>query len=445
MKRNLILTLVLIILVALTWWFQERGGKIDEQEQAKQELIFDPKEYGGLISIHFADVDLFAQGESFLVGEDRIPANPYKIEELFSAFNGLSVIRRLSQEEAKAVNTALAFDEESAIKISFKTVKKEVDFMIGSKLATHSSRFYGRLGPTILILEDRRPLLEAYNPEDEGEIKHHRLQDMFSINPEFFYDTRLFTSPVSIVTAKFDHPRIQTSLKVNLKTKKTNPTAMNGIGYDLVEFDRWKMTLQNIEAKTIYPGYDTKLLKSMRAGLKLTSESGDQIDLTLFSGYGSLPGDFVISSQSPYLFELADNQAGIFFQNVQDFWDIRFVQHKSNLEVSLVSQQQNISLKMLPGQVFNIEMEPSLKLEPRRDRLAVLYSLLTSRARYITDIIDLSYKEHFVIKADKRTVVFGEVPSEWVIVDSANKLAYYYSKNDYPDLPSELSQYFGSN
>ncbi len=445
MKRNLILTFVLITLVALTWWFQERGGEVDKQEQAKRELIFDPKEFGGLISIHFADVDLYPKDENFFVGKSRIPANPYKIQEMFEALNGLSVIRRLSEEEARSVNTNLAFDDESIIKIYFKTVKKDVNFLIGSKLATHSARFYGRLGSTILILEDRRPLLQAYNPEDEGELKHHRLHDMFTINPEFFYDTRLFTEPVSIARATIDNPRVRSSLKVNLKTKKTEPVPMSGLGYDLAEFDRWKTTLEGLEAKTIFPTFDLKLLKSMRAGLKLTTVDGEKVELTLFSGYGSLPGDFVISNQSNFLFELADNQAGIFFQNVQDFWDIRFIQHKANLDVSLSNQELTVALNLQPDQVFNVEIDPSHKLEPRRDRLAVFYSLLTSRPRYITDLIDLTYKEHFVIKADNRTVVFGEVPNQWVLVDSANKLAYYYNKHDYPDLPSDLSQYFGSN
>jgi len=445
MKRNLILTLVLILLVALTWWFQERGGEVEKQEQAKQELIFDPKEFGGLISIHFADVDLYPKGEDFFVGENRIPANPYKIQEMFEALNGLSVIRRLSDEEARTVNTNLAFEQESLIKIYFKTVKKDVNFLIGSKLATHSSRFYGRLGSTILVLEDRRPLFQAYNPEEEGELKHHRLHDMFTIHPEFFYDTRIFTEPVSIARAAIDNPRVRSSLKVNFKTKKTEPTPMNGLGYDLVEFDRWKTTLEGLEAKTIFPTFDLKLLKSMRAGLKITTADGEKVELTLFSGYGSLPGDFVISNQSKFLFELADNQAGIFFQNVQDFWDIRFIQHKSNLDMSLSGEKMTVALRIDPAQVFNVEINTSYKLEPRRDRLEVLYSLLTSRPRYITDLIDLSYKEHFVIKADKRTVVFGEVPNQWLLVDSANKLAYYYNKHDYPDLASDLSQYFGQN
>tara|TARA_R110002049_G_scaffold219962_1_gene391599 strand:- start:246 stop:1583 length:1338 start_codon:yes stop_codon:yes gene_type:complete len=444
MKRNLFLLVILSALISITWWFQERGGEIDRAEQEKKELIFDPKEFGGLVSMHFGDVDLYAQDDKFLVGDERIAANPFKIEEMFEALNSLAVVRKLSEKEAQALNANLAFRSQSPIKIFFKTMKRDINFLIGSKLATHSSRFYGKLGDTVLILEDRRPLLEAYNPDDEGDLKQERLRSIFTINPEFFYDTRVFINPIKVAKATFDNPRVRKSVITDFVKKSTTPKPIAGLGYDLEEFNRWASTFEALEAHHIFPKYDAKLLKDLRAQVKVIDAQGSKIDLSLFSGYGSLPGDFVISSESHYLFELGHNHAGIFFQNVQDFWDISFLKPSESLSLFFKSEEKQIELKVLPGQQFEVEMISPLDLEPRRDRLAVFYSLLMTRARYVTDLIDLDYKQHFVLKADKRTVVFGEVPSQWVIVDSVNKLAYYYNKHDFPDLPSELDQYFGS-
>ncbi len=444
MKRNLSLLTILILLLTLTWWFQERGGEIEKIEQTKNEMIFDPKDYGGLISMHFGDVDLYAQGDNFLVGEERIPANVHKIEEMFSALNGLAVVRRLSEQETKNLKTSLAFETKSQIKIFFKTQKSDVNFLLGSMLATHSARFYGRMGETVLILEDRRPLMQVYNPEDEGRLKQERLRNIFTINPEFFYDTRLFINPTKIGKVQFDNPRVRKSLKVNFISKVTDPKPLAGIGYDLEEFERWSSSLVELEAHTIFPKYDPKLLKNFRAQLKISDLNSKKIDLSLFSGYGSLPGDFVISSESNYLYELGDNHAGIFFQNVQDFWDIRFLKPTKSLKILFKTSDKKIEVNIISDQQFEVEMLQPKELEPRRDRLAVFFSILMTRARYVTDLVDLDYKEHFMFKADKRTAVFGEVPNQWVIVDSASKLAYYYNKHDFPDLPSELEQYFGS-
>lgn len=441
MKHNLALTTILAALLFFTWLYQEKAGENHRVELAHQELIFDPSEQGGLISLSFNNVVLYKRNESFTVGEKAIPANPIRVSEVFQTLSGLAVIRKLSEPEAVTLDMKLAFPEKSLITVNFKTAEGDTPLVIGSRLATNSSRFYASLGKNVMILEDRRPLPMAYQQEDEGELKQKRLETTFSLPEDFFFDTRLFRMPYKISSASFDNP-LSRSFAADFMKRKTMPVPMSGLAYDIGEFDAWKDAIELLEAAKLFPSYDPSLLLKLRAQLKLIDMNGEKVELSLFSGYGSLNGDFVISSHSPYLYELGDNHSGIFFQTLQDFWQLQFIPPEGPLELLLSSGEKKYQIKMQPGQVFEVEV-PDEKIEPRRDRLAVLYSLLTGRAHYVSDLSDLEITECFALKLKSRNAVFAENKMEWLLIDSVNELAYRYQKRDFPDLPAKLDEYFG--
>tara|TARA_R110000868_G_scaffold304021_4_gene564522 strand:+ start:6246 stop:7580 length:1335 start_codon:yes stop_codon:yes gene_type:complete len=442
MKRNLILFVVLTALLTITWLINEKGGDDHRHELAKAEMVFDPKTEGGLLSLSFEQTTLYLNGDKFFVGEKRIPANPFKVEELFSTLDSLAAVRKLSEEETRSLDMNLAFPKDRTIDINFRTSKGITLFQIGAPIETSPGKFYAMLGNQVLIVHDRKPLLMAYAKEDEADIKYKRLQAIFSIPPDFFYDTRLFKDELAITAASFDNPKAK-PYSVDFLKQQTRPLTYPSIAYDQREMKAWLQTLLKLEAGSIIPDYNPKLLKKLRAQIKLKSKDGKSVELSLFSGYGSLKGDFVISSLSPYLFELADNQAGLFFQNLQDFWSLSLNLPSEKLPLIFSAGANTISATLVSGKIFEVEVADE-NLSPKRQFLAVLYNLLTGRARYISDLIDLKYKANFVIKYANRSFVFATSADEWLIIDSANKLAYHYLKRDYPDLPANLDNYFGS-
>ncbi len=442
MKRNLILLAVLIALLSVTWLINERGEENHRHEIAQDEMVFDPKQQGGLQSLSFGKTTLHLKGESFFVGEKKVPANPYKVEELFATLDALAAIRKLSKDEVAGLDLQLAFPQDQIITISFKTSKGITPFIIGAPLITSPGRFYARLGDQVMIVHDRKPLPMAYEQDNEADLKYRRLQTIFSIAPDFFYDTRLFKEPVTIISANFDNPRFK-NFSVDFTKMITQPKSYSSLGYDQKEFDAWSRTLISLEAATVLPDYDPKLLKKLRAQLKIKTQDSKTVELSLFSGYGSLKGDFVISSLSPYLFELADNQAGLFFQSLQDFWNLTLNLPSDQLPLVLSSAASKVELTLKSGNVFEVDLNDQ-SISPKRQYLAVLFNLLTGRARYVSDLVDLKYKESFIIKYGNRSFLFASAVDEWLLIDSANKLAYHYLRRDYPDLPEKLEDYFGS-
>lgn len=446
MKRNLSLLGILIFLLLCTWWFQERGSEIEQFEREEAMRIFNPEEQGGLLGLSFDKVKFTydEKVDAFYIGEEKILAHPVRMQEVFDALDGLALMRVLDQEEVKALSENLAFPE-SSNKITFTTAKGNTDFVIGARLATDANRFYGRLANKVIVLEDQRPLDVAYQDEDEGNLKEQRLRTLFSLAPDFFYDTRLFADDFHVVQAAFDNHLVR-PFEVMFENKITSPKPEFGIGYDLNEFEVWRSALEGLEAQTLYPSYKKESLKKYRGQLRLKDADNKSIELSLFGEYGPLKGDFVISSDNSYLYELGDNSAGIFFQNVQDFWDISLLKLSGEFELRMSDGNAKYQIDLIPGNVFNVRVKNSNK-EARRDRFAVFHAMLTGRASYVSSIEDVKsagFKALFNLQVGPRALSFGTIAQEWVIIDEANTVAYHYKLRDYPDLPTRLDEFFGT-
>lgn len=445
MKRNLTLFGVLILLLGITWWFQERGAEIEKATTLERELIFNPEAEGGLQKLSFGSVDIYIDGEKYYVGQQRISANNVRVAEIFATLQGLAVIRSLSEEEATALDQQLAFPSEQTLRIDFTTPKGVTTFVIGAPIKTSEARFYGKISDKLIIIEDRRPLMEAYQQESESDLRLRRLQTLFStLKEDFFYDTHLFREQFTIAYAAFDN-RFARPYEVDLLKRTTNPAPPRAIAYDLGEFDTWRETLELMEAATLHTAYNEKSLDNFRAQLKLKDAQGKTVELSLFGKYGPLTGDFVISSNSDYLFELGENHAGVFFQNVQDFWQISALAREESMQLKLSDSKASYDLTLKADRVFDVSVK-NASVDPRRDRLAVLYNLLTGRAAYISELAEakaLGLESKIIVEASGKTLEFAGSVQEWVIVDRANSVAYHYRKRDFPDLPSELADYFG--
>ena len=432
-------------MLAITWWFQERGAEVEKASTMERELIFNPEKEGGLIKLSFGSVDVHIQGENYFIGEQKILADNIRVAEVFAALEGLAVIRALTTEEITVLDQELAFPNNSQLKIDFTTPKGVTSFIIGAAIKTSNGRFYGKIGDKFIILEDRRPLMEAYQQDNENDLRARRLETLFStLKEDFFYDTHLFREQPRLVYAAFDN-RFARPYEVDLSKRTTNPAPPAGIAYDLGEFDAWKDTLELMEAATLHTSYNEKSLDKFRGQIKVKDVDGKKIELSLFGKYGPLEGDFVISSDSTYLFELGENHAGVFFQNVQDFWQIHAIAREEAMQLKLSSGKENYNLNIKAGRVFEVEVQNS-KVEPRRDRIAVFYNLLTGRAAYISELAEakaVGLDTKIIVQASGKTLEFASSTQEWVIVDRANSVAYHYRKRDFPDLPSELADYFG--
>src|SRR5690606_7427278 len=144
--------------------------------------------------------------------------------------------------------------------------------------------------------------------------------------------------------------------------KETVPPPATTIGYDMNEFEAWRSAVESLEAKTLYANFKEDSLKNYRGQLRIQNQNNETIELSLFGEYGPLKGDFVISSRNSYLYDLDHNHAGIFFQNVQDFWNlIPLGEEEGELSLSLSNGKERFDLILIPGNVFNVRVKNSEK------------------------------------------------------------------------------------
>lgn len=443
MKRNLRLLGILALLLTITWWLQERRIEIDAAKTSEREAIYNPKTLGQVKLIEFGDVKISFDSDSAYVGEQKILADTMRVNEVFAALDGLAAVRFLEPEEAQALDESFAFPPNETSTIRLVSEKGETIFKLGAKLSMTPAQFYGKINDTYVILHDRRPLAEAYQAGEESDLKEQRLRTTFTLSEPFFYDHKIFKKTMIFHQASLDNNLVK-PFKIDLKAMRTKPVPYAGLGYDEAEFERWYFALQSLRAEVLHIRYDPKKLKKYRAGIDLIDDKNQSYTLSLFGRYGSLEGDFLISSLDQHLYELTDNDAGVFFQNVQDFWQINLLPNNQVMELDLSDGTINVSLEIFNQERFEVNVKDE-KLEPRRDRLAVLHAMLTTRARYVSEGASSELDALFAMKSMGRSFSFAEREQEWLVIDQANALTYHYLKRDFPDLPAKLADYFGKN
>ena len=441
MKKNLKLLGILALLLTITWWLQERSIEIDAAKTSEREAIYNPKTLGQVKLIEFNDVKISFDSESAYVGEQKILADTMRVNEVFAALDGLAAVRFLEAEEAQALDEAYAFPPNETSTVRLVSEKGETIFKLGAKLSMSPAQFYGKINNTYVILHDRRPLTEAYQAGEESDLKEQRLRTTFTLSEPFFYDHKIFKKTIIFHQANLDNNLVK-AFEIDLKSMRTKPVPYSGLAYDEAEFERWYFALQSLRAEVLHLRYDPKKLKKYRGAINLVDDKNQSYTLSLFGNYGSLEGDFLISSLDQYLYELADNGAGVFFQNVQDFWQLNLLPNEPVMTLDLSDGVINVSLQILNQERFDVSVKDQ-KLEPRRDRLAVLHAMLTTRARYVSEGLSGDVDALFAMNCMGRSFSFAEREQEWLVIDQANALTYHYLKRDFPDLPAKLADYFG--
>lgn len=329
-NKNLVLFLVLILAIAITYWFEERGTINAEKAESKRTEILSASELGELKGVKGIKIDFIKEGENYYARENHLLLARARLDEFFKILGGIKVKTFLKDEDVAKVGKAFYIPDD-ALKLSFQFEKGEISFTLGKKLEFDQT-FYMEVikggKKQYVIAEDQSPDPGAYKNDKEyqrSDAKYKRLQMVFMLTNVYFYDTRVFKDFYQDEKAiNFDEITISTfrnkKFSLNFKNTTTNPPVPQTLGYFEENWLSFHHTLTKLEGRTIIAPYEQSALSEVLSQFEIKDRAGRNITLVVYKKFGDQNGYFLTSSLDKNLYVLKPDDARYFFVNVQDFW-----------------------------------------------------------------------------------------------------------------------------
>ena len=328
--RNLLLFVLLVIALAGTYIFEERGNKIKEEKDAKRNALLDTATLGDIASIHGIKLNFERRGGFYYDKENNLRLREERLDEFFQILGGIKVKTFLNQEEVAKVGESFYIPDPS-MRMTFKFDKGEMTFVLGKKL-DYDQTFYMQVirdnKSQIVIANDESPDPGVYESDDQykkSDVKYKRLQVVFLLTNRYFYDTRVFRDfhypddKINFETIKISTFRNK-SYSISFKDSTTMPAPPKGISYfdeNWVSFHRF---LSKLEGKGVYYPAQTGLLDEILSQFEVVDRENRKYTLDVYKKYGEENGYFLKTSLDNIVYQLKPEDAQYFFVNVQDFW-----------------------------------------------------------------------------------------------------------------------------
>ena len=365
-NRNLFLFLALVIVIGMTYWFEERGNENALKIEQKRTEVLNTENLGELKGVKGLKIDFVKKENSFFSKDNSIILSKARLDEFFQILGNLKVKKILNDEDVNKVGRSFYIPDDG-LNLTFLFDKGEVSFTLGKKLSFDQT-FYMEVTQEgkkkIAIVSDESPDPGAYKTNEEyqrSEAKYKRLSMVFMLTNVYFYDARVFkdlyTDPKSI---NFDEITISTfrnkKYSINFKNTTTNPLPPIGIANFEENWLSFHTSLTNLQGRTVIAPYESSALSEVLSQFEIKDRSGRNITLTLYKIFGELNGYFLTSSIDKYLYVLKPEDARFFFVNVQDFWK-KILSPNSKEYVLGVNffNQKTDQFKIIDKELFRVE------------------------------------------------------------------------------------------
>jgi hypothetical protein len=443
--KNLVLFLILIIALTATYFFEERGNRINEATQAKKSSLLDAEALGEITAIQGVKLNFEKRGEFFFDKDNNLQLSQARLNEFFQILSGLKVKTFLNQDEVNKVGVNF-YIPDPTMQMKFSFEKGDLTFVLGKKL-DYDQSFYMQVtkGTTsqIVIVNDESPDPGVYQTDEEykkSDAKYKRLQIVFFLTNKYFHDTRVFKD-FNYTDEKINFKTVSVATfrnkkySVSFENSTTNPPAPKGILYFEENWLSFHRFLTHLEGKSLYYPGDAKLLSEVLSEFEVTDREGRKYTLDVYKKYADENGYFLKSSLNNIIYQIKPEDAQYFFVNVQDFWEKRIAPKEKvyNFNVSFfdgksgsVVIQDKELFKALPVAGESKFTESSIRaLEFKR-----LVEFFKSEGNHVSDLVEspseLLKKNILRVQFDKRNLSVILEENEAIIVDFDLKIKIHH-------------------
>lgn len=412
MKKNIILFITLVLLIAFVYQFEEKRTTDKKNQEEEKALLFDPQKLGEISSIEFINTKLVGYNGKFYTTKRHHSVDTNKLQYIFNILSGIRIKRMLDKEEILKVGIDNFFPDEK-LKLKFIFQYDEVEFFLGKKLEYNRS-FYMKVKnkdrTSYIIAHDIVPILGTHLKEDyhRSTDNYLRIKSILYLDESFFYNTYLFPKKRQMKKEKapnlFFWKKIainnirHKNMQIDFKNKSTHPAIISGPSYNLKAFNQYHNELLNLDAEELIFDYDKLQLQNKLAQIKLMGPSNHQIKLELYRKYKNKSGFFVKRKNDEPLYRFKQSVTKVFYKKLQDFWnksiidkDIEKGLHGKNFEL-IFKKGQKYRLAFQLAQGFNVKIikSPNTSSKDKSRRVTIMPNQMAFKKLY----------QHFKRQAD---------------------------------------------
>lgn len=409
MKRNLGLLGLLIVLITITYFTQERRGILSKKEKDNYSKILDSTMYGDLVELQtpFSHIKKFKEG--FINFSDGHRVDQKRVNEFLSR---LSYIRATRYLEDVTPEKFKDFFPDGHLKMTFTFENEVLEYQLGKKV-NFSQDFYIAFktkskGQVIAVANDQLPFEGIVQQKDEhrSEHKYNRVKALFSLQKNFFLDLRIFEEEELERSIVFSNIRNE-SFSIDFNSMTTNPPPEGPIGISKTKLTHLQERLLTLRAQN-YLNIEDKTDFSRMVG-SIKTEKG------LYSIYERYKNDqsyYIFNPKNNIYYQFKAGEQKILLFNIQSVWDLRVVEELgSKVEIT-----------------FDSNEKVNLEVHKIGEEASKLFKLLLSPAEYVTRVKESDkfqkWKLKLLINNRNLEVFFSK--TEMIVLDRKKKLTYHY-------------------
>lgn len=409
MKKNLGLLAILICLISITYFTQEKKGLSDEKEKDNYSKILDSSKYGDLIELQTPFSHIKKVNGSFTNFTDGHKVDQKRVNEFLgrlSEIRATKYLKDISSDQLKE------FFPENHLKMTFTFENEVLEYQLGKKV-NFSQDFYIAFKTKnedmiIALANDKLPFEGIVNKAEEHRSDHKfkRVKSLFNLPSNFFLDLSIFDSDELERSIVFSNIRNE-SFAIDFKSESTNPPPEHPIEVSKTKMEHLKDKLLSLRALSYLTNVD--LSKFSRTVGSIRTEEGLY---TIYEKYNNDQSYYIFNPKNNLYYQFKAGEQKLLLFNIQNVWNLRVLEELgSDIEITFDNNE-------------------TLKLEVHRlgSEASQIFKLLLSPAEYIVNEKDLSKfkKWKLKIKVNARDLEVSFTEAEIIVLDRNLKISYHY-------------------
>ncbi|PIK15055.1 hypothetical protein [Halobacteriovorax sp. JY17] len=409
MKRNLGLLALLVGLLCITYFTQEKRSLTDQKEQDNYSKILDSSMYGDLVELQTPFSHIKKYKESFSNFSDGHKVDQKRVNEFLSR---LSHIRASKYLKDISPTQMKEFFPEDHLKMIFTFENETLEYQLGKKVGFSQDFYVGyktkSKGVVIAIANDKLPFEGMVNKEEEHRSSHkyERVKSLFSLPANFFLDLSVFDNEELDRGIVFSNIRNE-SFSIDFKSNTTNPPPIHPIETSAAKMGHLRDKLLSLRAVNYLKNVDTAKFSRKVGSIK--TEKGIY---TIYERYNKDQSYYIFNPKNNIYYQFKAGEQKLLLFNIQSVWDLRVIDELgAKVEISFDN-----------GETLELEVHKI------GEEASKIFKLILSPAQYINEKEDLSkakkWKLKLKIKSRELEVSFTD--SEVIILDRILKISYHY-------------------
>jgi hypothetical protein len=322
MIKNLLLLIILSALIGFTYYWEELDKKKKYTSQTEYKKLFSFMAQD-VLEINLTNLKLIKKDSRWIIGELDYKASKTKVDYILKTLEGLQIISKLKIDPRKYEE----FFTHQNHSFRIRTFDNEYFLRLGD-ISNISGFFYLELSlagqKNLYLVKDDNIYEGLYKNALEAEFqKYISFKKIITSAPQQLIDNNLlpyfkFNLLETVAITAKSRPKFE----LNLKENKTTPQIFKNLKYKNIR-QHFISLFKSLNVESIRK-IKTNVLSELQSSI-IFIQNGSNIELRLYGKLNDELGSYITISNSDWIYSISDKSKKVFFVDVQDFWNKKFI------------------------------------------------------------------------------------------------------------------------